>query len=123
MESRCSGSWRPRSGVRAEIDDEFNVRAFSLVRSRSPVYCPADVFTDEDGAVAVVHQKLRNKASEMRNEEIGSLEETRDQKMDRAHRNRRFTATVLRTCERKFEQPGGSREVPFEGKRRGRCGA
>ena len=60
------------------------------------------MLTDENGAVTVVHQKLRNKASEMRNEEIGSLEETRDQKMDRAHRNRRFIATVLRTYEAKF---------------------
>jgi hypothetical protein len=34
-------------------------------------------------------------------------------------RNRQFTATVLRTCEAKFEQPGGSQDVPFGGKWRG----
>jgi hypothetical protein len=74
------------------------------------------VLTDENGVVTVVHQKLRNKASEMRNEEIGSLEKTRDQNMHHAHRNRRFTVMVLQTFELEFEQPGGSREVPFEGK-------
>jgi hypothetical protein len=52
----------------------------------------------------------------MRKEEIGSLEETRDQKMDHAHRNRRFTAMILWTCEAKFEQPGGSQKAPFGGK-------
>jgi hypothetical protein len=101
----------------------FYVRAFSLVRSRSPVNCPADVLTDEDGAVAVVHQNSWYKYWDVRNEEIGGLKEIRYQTVDWAHRIRRYTAAVPRSCEAKFEQPGGSQEVTFGGKWRGGCGA
>jgi hypothetical protein len=53
--------------VRAEDDDgEFDAEFYSgishwFTRSRSSENCPADVLTDEDGAVAVVHQNSRNK--------------------------------------------------------------
>jgi hypothetical protein len=56
------------------------------------------------------------KSEEMRNENIGSLVETRDQKMDCAHRNRPGNSLVPRNFELKFEQPGGSRSVVSEGK-------
>jgi hypothetical protein len=81
------------------------------------------VLTDEDGTVAVVHQNSRNKVWDVRKEEIGSLEETRDQTVDWDHRIPRYTAAVPRSCEAKFEQPGGSRSVWFEGKWRRGCGA
>jgi hypothetical protein len=82
----------------------------------------ADTLTDENEDIALVHQKLWNKVWEMRKEEIRSLEETRDQKMDHAHCNWWFTATVPWNCEAKFEQPGGARSVRFEGKRRWEAG-
>jgi hypothetical protein len=71
----------------------------------------------------VVHQKLWNKAWDVRNKEIGRLEETRDKNMNRAHRNWWYTAPVPRSCELEFEQPGGSQDVPYGGKWRGENGA
>jgi hypothetical protein len=77
----------------------------------------------EYGVVSVMRQKFRNKAWDVRTEEIGSLEKIRGKKMDCAHRNRPGKLPVPRTCELKFEQPGGYRSVWFEGKWRGENGA
>jgi hypothetical protein len=52
---------------------------------------PRTVLSVEYGVVALVHQKQRNKAWDVRTDEIGSLEKTRGQTANWAHRNRRYT--------------------------------
>jgi hypothetical protein len=54
---------------------------------------------------------------------IGSLEKTRSQLEDKLMGNRRYTAAVPRNFELEYEQPRGSRCVPFGSNYKGVSGA